>query len=122
MPFFSKVFKSKDGQIKKTTAPAANGVAHKKPQWSDAWVRTRVDPEEVGELLHVCTAELKSRGQKVTRKPHSPFAHYGHSARRPVPPSTFSTLVGPLRGQNIRAQLFCAPARPGAFAWLCPAK
>jgi hypothetical protein len=62
MPFFSKVFKSKDGQVKKTNAPVANGNAVKKPQWSDAWVRTRVDPEEVVELLHLCTNELKSRG------------------------------------------------------------
>lgn len=63
MPFFSKVFKSKDAAGKKSSLPAANGDAHKKPQWSDAWLRTRVDPEEVVELLHLCTAELKSRGQ-----------------------------------------------------------
>ena len=62
MPFFSKVFKSKDGQAKKASAPVANGNTYKKPQWSDAWIRTRVDPEEVAELLHLCTAELKSRG------------------------------------------------------------
>ncbi|OCT48875.1 hypothetical protein CLCR_05309 [Cladophialophora carrionii] len=63
MPFFSKVFKSREGQVKKNAAPVANGDSHKKPQWSDAWVRTRVDPEEVAELLHLCTAELKSRGR-----------------------------------------------------------
>jgi hypothetical protein len=63
MPFFSRVFKSKDGAVKKSTAPVANGHTDKKPQWSDAWIRTRVDPEEVSELLHLCTAELKSRGQ-----------------------------------------------------------
>jgi hypothetical protein len=62
MPFFSKVFKGRDGQPKKNVAPIANGDTHKKPQWSDAWVRTRVDPEEVVELLHLCTADLKSRG------------------------------------------------------------
>ncbi|EXJ56731.1 hypothetical protein A1O7_07075 [Cladophialophora yegresii CBS 114405] len=65
MPFFSKVFKSREGQAKKNVAPVANGDSHKKPQWSDAWVRTRVDPEEVAELLHLCTAELKSRALDV---------------------------------------------------------
>ncbi|KIW65224.1 hypothetical protein PV04_07500 [Phialophora macrospora] len=65
MPFFSRVFKSRDGQVKKNTAPVTNGEGHKKPQWSDAWVRTRVDPEEVAELLHLCTAELKSRALDV---------------------------------------------------------
>ncbi|KAK5397185.1 multicopy suppressor of a budding defect [Exophiala xenobiotica] len=65
MPFFSRVFKSKDGAVKKSTAPVANGHTDKKPQWSDAWIRTRVDPEEVSELLHLCTAELKSRALDV---------------------------------------------------------
>ncbi|EXJ88314.1 hypothetical protein A1O1_05244 [Capronia coronata CBS 617.96] len=65
MPFFSKVFKSKDVAAKKAAAPVANGDAPKKIQWSDAWLRTRVDPEEVSELLHMCTAELKSRALDV---------------------------------------------------------
>ncbi|EXJ78374.1 hypothetical protein A1O3_09535 [Capronia epimyces CBS 606.96] len=65
MPFFSKVFKSKDAAAKKATAPVANGDTHQKIQWSDAWLRTRVDPEEVSELLHMCTAELKSRALDV---------------------------------------------------------
>lgn len=62
MPFFSKVFKSKDPSTKRPAAQVANGNVTKKPQWSDAWIRTRVDPDEVAELLHLCTAELKSRG------------------------------------------------------------
>jgi len=62
MPFFTKVFRSKDAATKKSSNPVSNGDAHSKPQWSDAWLRTRVDPEEVAELLHLCTAELKSRG------------------------------------------------------------
>ncbi|OAP63662.1 hypothetical protein AYL99_02889 [Fonsecaea erecta] len=65
MPFFSKVFKSRDGQVKKAAVPLANGDSHKKPQWSDAWARTRVDPDEVSELLHLCTAELKSRALDI---------------------------------------------------------
>jgi len=63
MPFFSKAFKSKD-KSKKDANPLVNGYgAQAKPQWSDAWLRTRVDPEEVVELLRGCTQELKSRGQ-----------------------------------------------------------
>lgn len=61
MPFFSKVFKSKD-ETNKKAAPLTNGNKPVKKPWSDAWLRTRVDPEEVAELLHICTAEIKSRG------------------------------------------------------------
>jgi hypothetical protein len=68
MPFFSRVFKSKDAGNKKQTAPVANGHARKHSQWSDAWIRTRVDPEEVVELLHLCTAELKARGGFLIHK------------------------------------------------------
>lgn len=65
MPFFSKVFKSKDVGVKKSAVPVAKGDSQKKPQWSDAWIRTRIDPEEVAELLHLCTIELKSRGPSL---------------------------------------------------------
>jgi hypothetical protein len=37
-----------------------------KPVWEDAWQRTSVAPEEVHELLHGCTLELKSRGKAVS--------------------------------------------------------
>jgi hypothetical protein len=64
MPSFSKLFKTRDpSSKKKDTKSHANGnVPLVKPQWSDAWVRTRVDPEEVVELLSGCTQEIKSRG------------------------------------------------------------
>ena len=62
MPFFSKVFKSKDSR--KSADALMNGRAHAaKKQWSDAWLRTRVDADEVVELLRGCTRELKSRGK-----------------------------------------------------------
>lgn len=64
MPFFSRVFKGKDATAKKSVAPTPK--VNKKPQWSDAWVRTRVDPEEVVELLRECTNELKSRGESTS--------------------------------------------------------
>lgn len=59
MPFFSRKSKAKS---KRDAQLPANG-AGVKSQWSDAWLRTRVDPEEVVELLRGCTQELKSRGQ-----------------------------------------------------------
>ena len=33
-----------------------------KPQREDAWIREYVDAEEVQELLHFCTTEMKLRG------------------------------------------------------------
>jgi hypothetical protein len=62
MPFFSKAFKSKDKSKKDANSLTNGHAAPVKPQWSDAWLRTRVDPEEVVELLRGCTQELKSRG------------------------------------------------------------
>ena len=58
MPLFSR---KKDK--KKPEQPVVNGNANSKPRWEDSWQRTRVDPEEVAELLHGCTAELKLRGR-----------------------------------------------------------
>ena len=63
MPFFSRVFKSKDDTDKKKASHLTNGNVPVKKQWSDAWIRTRVDPEEVVELLHACSSEIKSRGE-----------------------------------------------------------
>ncbi|RMD42127.1 hypothetical protein DV735_g2978, partial [Chaetothyriales sp. CBS 134920] len=65
MPFFSRVFKVKDDSRQKSTSALPDKSAPPKKQWSDAWLRTRVDPEEVAELLHECTAEVKSRGLDV---------------------------------------------------------
>jgi hypothetical protein len=74
MPFFSKVFKGRDSASKKNAKSLANGVdALAKPQWSDAWLRTRVDPEEVVELLKGCTVELKSRGEQATLHQPMPY-------------------------------------------------
>ena len=64
MPFFSKVFRSKDSAAKKKVKE--NGVANgapPKPKWEDAWQRPSIEPEEVHELLRGCTHEIKSRGK-----------------------------------------------------------
>jgi hypothetical protein len=64
MPFFKNVFRSKDGPRSKSAAGkyADEPVAQPKPRWEDAWSRKDVAPEEIQELIHVCTQEMKSRG------------------------------------------------------------
>ena len=63
MPFFSKSKSRSRDKSKKDANALTNGhTGPVKPQWSDAWLRTRVDPDEVVELLRGCTQELKARG------------------------------------------------------------
>ncbi|CAI6331547.1 unnamed protein product [Periconia digitata] len=61
MPFFKNVFKSKDasraGKADKTDQP----VAPPKPRWEESWSRKDVDVNEIQELVHVCTQEMKAR-------------------------------------------------------------
>ena len=64
MPLFSR----KKDKSKKHEAPVVNGNSASRPKWEDAWQRTRVDPEEVAELLHGCTEEMKSRGMHDLQK------------------------------------------------------
>ncbi|KAF2187065.1 hypothetical protein K469DRAFT_122696 [Zopfia rhizophila CBS 207.26] len=67
MPFFKNVFRSKDGPRSASKASKYAGqddggpVAQSKPRWEDAWSRKDVAPEEIQELVHVCTQEMKSR-------------------------------------------------------------
>jgi hypothetical protein len=63
MPFFSRVFRSKDSNaVKKQAKPAAADPVPAKPKWTDAWTRTQVGPEEVQDLIRGCSQELKARG------------------------------------------------------------
>ncbi|EGE77327.1 morphogenesis protein [Blastomyces dermatitidis ATCC 18188] len=67
MSFFSRVFRSRDASGSKKQAKH-NGVSQdipQKPQWTDAFLRTEVTPDEIQELLHGCTVELKSRGLEI---------------------------------------------------------
>ncbi len=68
-------------------------TAPTKPKWSDAWIRTRVDPEEVAELLAGCTRELKSRGM-VHLPQKGPFASL---MRRSAPALDLPFLLLPFR-------------------------
>lgn len=66
MPLFSR-FKSKGAQPAskgKNLANGANGnLAPLKPtRWQSRWESTVIVPDEIVELVHVCTAEMKSRG------------------------------------------------------------
>lgn len=71
MPFFSKVFKSKDAGAARSKAKSKKQPYQSepipapppKPRWDDAWSRKDVEPAEVQELLRGCTIELKSRGE-----------------------------------------------------------
>ncbi|KAF2739160.1 hypothetical protein EJ04DRAFT_354244 [Polyplosphaeria fusca] len=65
MPFFKNVFRSKDGSRSASKAGKHNDGSHAaalpKLRWEDAWSRKDVAPEEIQELIHVCTQEIKSR-------------------------------------------------------------
>jgi hypothetical protein len=70
MPFFKNVFKSKDGARSASKAGKygdnAEPVAQPKPRWEESWSRKDVAPEEIQELIHVCTQEMKSRGTNTS--------------------------------------------------------
>ena len=67
MPFFSKVFRSKDATARKQAKEnGALAPAPPKPRWDDAWQRQEIEPEEVQELLRGCTVEIRSRGERDT--------------------------------------------------------
>lgn len=64
MPGLFSRRKNKDASKKKKLA-ANDGLDSKpqQPQWTDAFTRVTVEPEEVHELMRGCTEELKSRGK-----------------------------------------------------------
>lgn len=62
MPFFAKVFKPRDGGKKgKLDDADSQPLPPPKPRWEESWSRKEVAPDEVQELIHICTQELKSR-------------------------------------------------------------
>ncbi len=66
MSFFSNLFKKDGATSSKGSKNLQNGHAASaplKPRWEDAWTRKDVGPDEVHELIHVCTQEMKSRGE-----------------------------------------------------------
>lgn len=75
MPSFFSRKKGKDGPKVKKGAQQAPVAEPSKPRWEDAWMRKEVEAEEVQELLHGCTVELKSRGMKDDHL-HHPAIRY----------------------------------------------
>ncbi|KAG5975524.1 hypothetical protein E4U58_000721 [Claviceps cyperi] len=66
MAGFLSRLKARDGLRKKKHGMQDLVNAHvQKPKWDDAYTRASVEPEEVHELLHFCTAELKARGLDI---------------------------------------------------------
>lgn len=63
MPFFSRVFKRDGASKARKNADASQHVAPPKLDWKEAWSRKEVAPDEVYELIHECTQEMKSRGR-----------------------------------------------------------
>ena len=66
MPLFSRL-KSKGAQSagkSKTEQDFTNGKPQEplKPRWETTWNSKTLQPAEVEELVHACTAELKTRG------------------------------------------------------------
>lgn len=85
MPFFSRVFRSKDSSAtKKQAKPAAVDPTPARPKWTDAWQRTEVAPEEVADLVRGCSQELKARGGHF---------HSNHVAVLPSGPATTGTRI-----------------------------
>ena len=62
MPFFSKVFK-RDGVAKSKNQTVNAPAEPAKPRWEESWSRKDIAAEEVQELIHACSQELKSRGK-----------------------------------------------------------
>ncbi|KAG6082950.1 hypothetical protein E4U15_002203 [Claviceps sp. LM218 group G6] len=66
MAGFLSRLKARDVLRKKKHGMQDLANAHpQKPKWDDAYMRASVEPEEVHELLHFCTAELKARGLDI---------------------------------------------------------
>ncbi|KAI2468715.1 DUF1708-domain-containing protein [Annulohypoxylon bovei var. microspora] len=65
MPSLFSRIRGKDGSKLKSKKNAhLNDLTHQlsnKPRWEDAYTRTSIEPEEVQELIKICTEELKAR-------------------------------------------------------------
>ena len=72
MPSLFSRLKGKDGPTKVKSKKNGAGLdlasqMPEKPRWVDAYTRTTVEPEEIHELLKLCTEELKARGRPPPR-------------------------------------------------------
>ncbi|KAI1433831.1 hypothetical protein GGR50DRAFT_665970 [Xylaria sp. CBS 124048] len=67
MPSIFSRIRGKDGKFrsKKNGNDESSLQLQTKPRWEDAYARTSVDPDEVQDLVHRCTVELKSRALDI---------------------------------------------------------
>jgi len=64
MPSFVRWFRHRDSAKSRKLADQNDGtLVPPKPSWQEAWSRKEVKPDEVVELIHECTQEMKSRGE-----------------------------------------------------------
>lgn len=63
MSFFSKVFKGKNGD--KIVAKTHDHIAPVKRTYTSSWSSKTVVLDEVGELIHACTQEMKARAEEL---------------------------------------------------------
>ncbi|KAF2013131.1 hypothetical protein BU24DRAFT_230920 [Aaosphaeria arxii CBS 175.79] len=112
MPFFKNVFKSKDGPRSASKGgkytEQSGPVPPPKPRWEDAWSRKDVAPEEVQELVHGCTQEMKSRALDMPflLLPFRPASD--HSAARNFVRSYFRAAyegTGQFTGESLQQEL-----------------
>ncbi|KAJ8110687.1 hypothetical protein ONZ43_g5812 [Nemania bipapillata] len=63
MPSLFSRIRGKDGNFRSKKNRHADSTPQlpTKPRWEDAYARTSVEPEEVQDLIHRCTVELKAR-------------------------------------------------------------
>ncbi len=87
MPSLFSRLKGKDSKSKKKNGDLdlASQISQK-PKWDDAWTRKTVEPDEIQELIKLCTGELKARGMTSipTPLPRPPAAC--NINRPPLPP------------------------------------
>jgi hypothetical protein len=108
MPFFSKVFR-RDGAAKGKNQTVNAPEAPIRPKWEESWSRKEVAAEEVQELIHACSHEMKSRGMPsafaaLTCKDE--LLTEGDSVGYALPPATFPTRLRSRRLKELHPQLF----------------
>lgn len=95
MPSFFRAFSNSNVNEKKDRPTSQRALPQsptaQRPTWQDAWLRTEVAPEEVQELLHVCTQEMKSRGEPVALGTILRTTLTWRSTRYTVPSAAFSS-------------------------------
>ena len=77
MPGLFSRLKGRDGKLKskKGTLDQLANQQPQKPRWDDAWTRKTIEPDEVQQLIRICTQELKARGMTSNIGPAAPAHH-----------------------------------------------